>query len=352
MRPSDASGPVVELDRVSKLYGETVAVDDVSLALRARAFTALLGPSGCGKTTVLSMIAGLLAPDQGDIRLDGVSMARSAPERRPVSIVFQKTLLFPHLSVEQNVGFGLRMGGLARSEVRRRSTEMLELVQLAGLGSRHVRDLSGGQEQRVALARALVLAPRVLLLDEPFSQLDTGLRTEMRALVRGLHDDLEVTTLFVTHDQTEAVAVADEVALMLAGVLAGQDTPKAFYTAPPSLAAARFFGVTNEVPGRVAAGCFVSADGTLRHAACVADGAAVLVVRPEGLQLTTETGPHCVPGTVVAARFAGTHLVVEVRADGGTRLTVHVPAAEPVSVGGRVAVRVPPQACTVFTQPR
>jgi len=344
-----AAAAVVELAGIGKRFGDTVAVADLSLRLAAGSFTALLGPSGCGKSTTLALLAGLLTPDAGDIILDGASVLGVAAERRPVCLVFQKPLLFPHLSVAQNVGFGLRMHGVARRDLAPRVQAMLEQVQLRGLGGRRVGALSGGQEQRVALARALVLKPRLLLLDEPFSQLDPELRAEMRALVRSLHDEATMTTLFVTHDQGEAVEVADEIVLMLDGRLAGQGRPELFYRAPPTLAAARFFGVTNEIVGSVASRCFRSPSGLAvrTDAADSADGAAVLVVRPEALRLADTSSPDSLPGQLVAARFAGAHLALDVTTAAGV-LAVHVPVETAVQVGGQLRVRVPAEASTVF----
>jgi ABC-type sulfate/molybdate transport systems ATPase subunit len=252
---------------------------------------------------------------------------------------------------------------------------MLERVQLGGLARRRVGELSGGQEQRVALARALVLEPAVLLLDEPFSSLDAALRAEMRRLVRQLHDESAVTTLFVTHDQAEAVEVADTVALLLDGRLTGSGSPDLFYRQPPSLAAARFFGVTNEIPGWLADGEFRADDvrirpvhvrpvhrtttagsGTSDGADGFAEGRAVLVIRPEAVQLTpTDQEEGTVTGRVVGARFAGTHLAVEVAVGsepaGSLVLMAHRPIVEPVTVGAVVGLRLPPEACSVFADP-
>ena len=344
------AGGLLELSSVSKRFGSTTAVEDVSLTLRPGSFTALLGPSGCGKSTLLALVAGLVHPDAGRIDLDGVSLLGAPAERRPVGLVFQKPLLFPHLSVLANVGFGLRVGGAGRGETRRASLEMLERVHLAGLEQRRVGELSGGQEQRVALARALVLSPRVLLLDEPFSALDSELRATMRRLVRALADETGVTTVFVTHDQAEAVDVADDVALVLDGRLAGHGAASGFWSAPSTLAAARFFGVVNEIPGQVRGGVF-SAQGWGSLPCDVRDGPGVLVVRPERLVVDAVPGPGpAVTATVHEVRFAGTHLVVRlVRPDGGV-LVAHPPVGTGVTAGSTVSVSAPPDACTVLVR--
>jgi putative spermidine/putrescine transport system ATP-binding protein len=345
-----SSGVDVALSGLSRRFDDTVAVSDLSLRLSAGSFTALLGPSGCGKSTTLSMIAGLSTPDGGEITIDGTPMSNVPAEHRPVGMVFQRPLLFPHLNVEQNVAFGLRMRRLRKSEIRSRVASMLERVQLGGLAGRRVGELSGGQEQRVALARALVLEPPVLLLDEPFSQLDASLRHEMRSLVRRLHDESKVTTVFVTHDQSEAVEVADSIALMLAGQLVAFDTPTAFYTRPPSLAAARFFGFANDIAGEVSAGYFVSHDGCIEIPSDAADGAATLVVRPESLWLlpTGTRAPVGAAGTVVNARFAGSHLEITVQRVSGEALTVHTPIDQAVQLGSPVVVGFRAGGCTVI----
>jgi len=339
----------ITLRVVGKSFGDTVAVTRLSLDIAAGSLTALLGPSGCGKSTTLSMLAGLTEPDTGYLQFDGDSILGVPAERRGVGLVFQKPLLFPHLSVADNVGFGLRMRGVNARSRASRVTEMLDRVQLAGLGDRRVGELSGGQEQRVALARALVLEPKVLLLDEPFSQLDIALRARMRTLLRQLHDDSDVTTVFVTHDQAEAVEVADTVALMLDGTLAGHGTPESFYTRPESLAAARFFGVTNEISGHVRGARFTAADGTLGIPTDTPDGPAVLVIRPEAVRLggVSDARARKARGRVVGAQFAGSHLAVEVEV-AGQRIRVHAPLDEPVTVGQDVDVRFPLAACTVF----
>ncbi len=323
-------------------------VHGVDLRVAGGTLTALLGPSGCGKSTVLRAVAGLLAPAAGDIVLDGRSVKDVPAERRPVGLVFQKPLLFGHLSAGDNVAFGLRMRGMPRTARRRRAAEMLERVGLAGLAERRVGELSGGQEQRVALARALVLEPRVLLLDEPFSQLDADLRGRMRELVRRVQRELAVTMLFVTHDQQEAAELADDVVLMLDGRVEAAGPPSRFYTDPPSLAAARFFGPVNEVPGVGDGALFSCPLGPLT----VDDpglGPGVLVVRPECVQLGPAPGaPNTVPATVLEVRFRGTHRTVVVACPGDAVLIATVPPAFAVDAGDRTQVHLPTAACRVL----
>ncbi len=230
------------LDRLTAGYGAQFVLRDLSLDIAAGELIALLGPSGCGKTTVLKVIAGLLKPDGGDVRFNEESVLRIAAEKRGAVMVFQKPLLFPYLTVAENVAFGLKMRRESAEQIRERVSEILRLLQLEGYESRRPNELSGGQEQRVALARALVTEPRVLLLDEPFSALDENLRAEMRLLVRDLQTRLGITTIFVTHDQVEAATVADRIALLLDGKVEQVGAPRDFYTAPATLDAARFFG--------------------------------------------------------------------------------------------------------------
>jgi ABC-type Fe3+/spermidine/putrescine transport system ATPase subunit len=339
----------ISLTGLTKTYPGAVrpAVDELSLQLGAGSLTALLGPSGCGKSTTLAMVAGLLTPDTGDIALDGTSLLHLPPERRPFGMVFQRPLLFPHLSVGENVAFGLRMQRVRRTDRNRRVSRMLELVQLEGLEGRPVHQLSGGQEQRVALARALVIEPRLLLLDEPFSALDAPLRAEMRALLRAVRTELGTTTLLVTHDQAEAVELADTIALLLDGHLVQHDVPRAFYEQPASADAARFFGAGNLVVGNVQGGEFHCVLGSLTFPTSCVDGPATLVARPERLRLVESGGRNVVVGTVVGAEFRGDHVEVTVEAS-GTRLSVRVPPAAQVPVGARTGVELPPAACTVL----
>ncbi len=224
----------VELADLSLVYPkvEIPSVDHLNLAIEAGSLFALLGPSGCGKTTTLKMIAGLLEPTHGEIAFDGRPVARIRPEQRNTAMVFQKPLLFPHMTIGQNVAFGLRMRHVAPATIRERVAQMLDLVRLPNVADRRPGELSGGQEQRISLARALVTNPAVLLLDEPLSQLDANLRLEMRDLIRQIQRELGVTTIFVTHDQEEAVMLADRIALMLGGQLLQVGKPSDFYERP------------------------------------------------------------------------------------------------------------------------
>ncbi len=335
----------VQVLRLTRSYGSAPVVRSVDLDVPAGALVALLGPSGCGKTTTLKIVAGLLAPDAGDVRFDGQSVLGVAAERRPVAMVFQKPLLFPHMTVADNVGFGLRMRRTDRAVIRRRVAEMLDLVRLPGFEARPVAELSGGQEQRVSLARALVVEPQVLLLDEPLSQLDAGLRVEMRELVRRVQREVGVTTIFVTHDQEEAVSLADRVALMLDGRVEQYAAPAAFYERPASLRVARFFGSRNYLPGVASGGVFRCALGSLTLRA--ADGPGVLVIRPEAVRLAGAAAANCVPAVVVATRYLGTSVAVEAAVD-ATPVHLSVDPSVRLAAGERVLLRLPPEACTVL----
>lgn len=335
----------VSLRALAKSYGDRPAVVDVSLELSPGSFTALLGPSGCGKSTTLEIVAGILAPDQGRIEIDGVTMGDIPAERRPVSLVFQKPLLFPHLSVGHNVAFGLRMRGESRDAITTKVDAMLDRVRLPGFGPRRVHELSGGQEQRVALARALVLEPKVLLLDEPFSQLDVALRVEMRQLVRDLTGG--ITTVFVTHDQAEAVDIADQIALMLDGRIESSGTPEQMYLSPATLATARFLGVTNEIGGRVDAGVFTSVDGAIRVAGVAGEGPGVLTIRPEAIAVDRSMDDG-IGASVAAVRFAGSHLSAIVAVSPDHNLAVRAPIGTKIETGDDVAVHIAADRCTFF----
>ncbi|GAB0117805.1 ABC transporter ATP-binding protein [Acidisoma sp. 7E03] len=301
------AAPVVELRGVEKYYGAALAVQRMDLQVRQGEFLALLGPSGCGKTTTLRMIAGFERPSQGDILMHGRAITDEPPYRRPVNTVFQDYALFPHMSVEENVGFGLSVAHRPKAEIRSRVAELLSMVGLADKAERKPGALSGGQRQRVALARALARAPDVLLLDEPLSALDAHLRQQMQIELKQIQARLGLTFIIVTHDQAEALTLADRIVVMNHGVIAQVGTPAALYDGPASPFVARFLGAANLLPARLlrqdAATVTLDLAGTavtLPH-----DGQALppgpdlqLCVRPERLLVL----PEAVPGRSVTAR--------------------------------------------------
>ena len=243
--------PAVELQRITKRFGDVVAVDNVDLSIADGEFFALLGPSGCGKTTTLRLIAGLEFPTEGSLSIFGQEVGTLTPNKRPVNTVFQNYALFPHLSVLENVGFGLKMQGVDKNTIRRRSMEMIELVQLEGLAERKPSQMSGGQQQRVALARALVNQPKVLLLDEPLGALDLKLRQEMQLELKKLQRDVGISFVFVTHDQEEALTMSDRIAVMNEGELLQVATPEEIYERPTNRFVADFIGQTNLLEGTI-----------------------------------------------------------------------------------------------------
>ena len=297
----------VTLSALTKIFDEKSppSVDHLDLEIESGKLTALLGPSGCGKTTTMKMIAGLLRPTSGDISFDGESILSIPPEDRGAVMVFQNYLLFPYMTIAENIGFGLKMRKVDRKEITSRVKDMLDLVQLPGFEDRKPRQLSGGQQQRIALARALIVEPNVLLLDEPLSNLDAHLRDEMRELIRRIQTEMGITTVFVTHDQEEAVVLADRIALLFDGRLQQFDVPDAFFDRPGSVAIAKFFGGTNFIPGRYENGSITTGIGRFRapHSA-VGGGDAVLSIRPEAIDLGA-IGRNSVNGVVQSHVYVG-----------------------------------------------
>ncbi len=339
----------LELRGLTKTYPghDRRTVEDLSLTVPQGSLTALLGPSGAGKSTVMQMIAGLLPPDAGDIRLGGRSILDLPPERRGVVLVFQNAPLFPHLTLAQNVGFGLRMRGQPAPAVAAQVAAMLERVQLAGLGQRRPHELSGGQAQRGALARALVLKPDLLLLDEPLSNLDAALREEMRALILTLQRETAITTIVVTHDQAEAVVLADRIALLLDGRLAQEATPDDIFARPATLAVARFFGGVNFLAGRATDGSFDCALGRLPLPAGLADRQGTLTIRPEALRLGP--GDGALSATVIGTTFLGTQTRVDLAIAGQRLEALTAPEAARSLIPGQVLdVTLPTRALWVI----
>ncbi len=339
-RAGGAGGVVVRAIGIRKVFDGVVALDDLSLELRRGETLALLGPSGCGKTTLLRAIAGLERPDAGDIEIGGVRVEGRGvfvpPERRRIGMVFQDVALFPHLSVAENVAFGLR--GMAGGAVTARVAELLELVGLPDAGARRPHELSGGMQQRVALARALAPRPEVVLLDEPFANLDLGLRTQLRGELRRVLEVAGASALFVTHDQAEALTLADRVAVMRRGVIDQVDSPERVYAEPATPFVATFVGVANLVQATVA-GTGDTAEtplGRVRLFGRVPGGRALVVVRPEHVELEpaadvpgigTIVAGTGMDGRIVARRFAGAELHYEVALADGLRIWVEAGAA-------------------------
>lgn len=283
------------------------AVADLNLEIESGSLVALLGPSGCGKTTTMKMIAGLLEPTAGDILFDENSIIKIAPERRGAVMVFQNYLLFPYMSIAQNVGYGLKIRKMDRAVIDQRVSEILELVRLPGIESRRPSELSGGQQQRVALARALVVEPRLLLLDEPLSNLDAHLRFELRDLIRDIQQKMGITTVFVTHDQEEAVVLADKVALILDGRLRQYADADVFYKRPADEATARFFGGQNFISGKSANGKFEAPLGSLTLPGDAPQGSGILTFRPENVRIgTAAEGENTLQAKLVDKIFLGT----------------------------------------------
>ena len=239
----------ITINNLSKKFDQKQVLKNLNLEVKAEEMVALLGPSGCGKTTTLKLISGLLAADEGDIKFDGSSVIDLPTEKRGAVLVFQENLLFPHLNIEENIGFGLKMAGVEKEIRKERVKELLQLVNLSGYQKRLPSELSGGQQQRIALARALAINPKVLLLDEPISNLDANLREEMRELIRKIHEEENMTTVFVTHDREEALLVADRIAVMKEGNLEQIGTPEELYRQPVNKYVANFFGQANYIRG-------------------------------------------------------------------------------------------------------
>ena len=339
------AAPLLSLLGVSRSYGSVVAVHSTTLSVAAGSFNAILGPSGCGKSTLLRMIGGFDAPTAGRICIDGTDVTALPPQRRPTNMVFQGHGLFPHMTVAQNVGFGLSVAGVARAEIARRVAEAVALVRLEGQADRLVTGLSGGQQQRVALARALILRPKILLLDEPLSALDLRLRQAMQDELRRIHRAIGGTFIFVTHDQGEAFALADRLIVMNAGRIVQVGPPHEVYRRPADLFVARFVGEANVLDGRRAAGRVTLAFGP----GCDLpgpDGPVTLVLRPEDITLDPVPGAMVLQAEVRERQHlvgAG-RLVVQA---GGATLQVALPRAATaldLADGARVTLYVAPHA--------
>ena len=347
------------LSHISKTFDDTPVLHDVSLAVEKGEILCLLGPSGCGKTTLLRIVAGLEKPDRGQILIAGEDMTAVPSHRRDFGLMFQDYVLFPHMTVGQNILFGLKMHGWSQQAMQNRLQTLLALVDLQGYEERPVYELSGGQQQRVALARSLAPNPRLLMLDEPLGALDRTLRDQLLGALREILQQLGQTALYVTHDQMEAFAVADRVALMRDGRIEQLGTPEALYLRPVSPFAARFLGMENILPGTINSlnpAIIETPVGVLQAAtlpAGTAAGDAVqLVIRPEGAQLAAQagSGPNQLELRLLQRSFRGAHTVMQfVGPDAETRLRFEFAGVgSSVRPGQRVPVRIGPDAVVVF----
>ena len=347
----------VELQDIGMTFGATRAVKDVSFTVEGGEFFSILGPSGCGKTTLLRMIAGFLEPTEGRILIGGRDMAGLGPNQRPTAMIFQTLALFPLMTVWENIAFGLEARGASRAERRKKADELLKLIALEGYGERKPGELSGGQRQRVAIARALAVEPQVLLLDEPLSALDLKLRQHMRAELRALQKRTGVTFIYITHDQSEALAISDRIAVMSAGVLQQVGAPRDLYDNPATPFVASFVGETNAVSGTVAEigdGLAVvdSGMGRLRGRAgpgLAAGQAARLYVRPEAL--VPGGADNRLAATVERIDFEGAFALAHGRFDDGSALVAAIPGtqlADAPEIGGRAAFGFAPERAVVL----
>ena len=349
--------PLLELVELSKSFGAVAAVAGVSARFAAGEYVCVVGPSGCGKTTLLRLVAGFEEPTGGDLRLAGTSLVGVPPHRRDVNVVFQSYALFPHLSVRENVAFGPRMAGRPAAEIAERAEAALRLVRMEELGERRPRQLSGGQQQRVALARALVNRPRVLILDEPLSALDRGLRLAMQEELKALQRRTGVTFLHITHDQGEALTLADRLVVMRAGRFVQTGTPAEVYDRPRTRFVAEFLGSANVLDGTLESGGTVRAGGLALRAAdpWLPPGPVLVSLRPESLHVEAGNG---VGQAGAVNRFAGrvTHVgsagpIGECRVDVGEReLTAHLAGRARIAFapGDAVTVEVPPEAVVLL----
>ncbi len=338
----------VEIDAVTRRFGQVTALDRVSLRIEPGEFAVLLGPSGCGKTTLLNILGGFLDADGGAVRIGGRDVTAQAPQRRPTATVFQDYALFPHMTLAQNVGFGLRMGGMGRRARRARAEEMLELVGLAGQGSQRPASLSGGQRQRVALARAFAVGPELLLLDEPLGALDLKLRRAMQDELTRIQREVGTTFVHVTHDQEEAMAIADRLVVMNAGRIEDEGPPERVYRRPATRFAAEFMGEINLLPATGRAGVLETPLGPMPLATGLGEGAPVLLgLRPEAFAAgTLDLGPAVVEDTA----FVGTHRRAHLRPDAAPdlRLVVHLPVGPAPAPGARIPLRADPDAAVIL----
>ena len=324
-----AGAPLVRLRGLSKSFGAVPkAVKPLDLDIRAGDFLAILGPSGCGKTTLLRMVGGFIEPTSGTVEIDGRDVTRLGPERRPTNMVFQGYGLFPHMTVRQNIGYGLKIAKVARDEIDQRVAEVISLVRLEELAERGVHELSGGQQQRVALSRALVMRPKVLLLDEPLGALDLKLRQAMQEELRRIHHQIGGTFVFVTHDQSEALGLANRIAVMEEGSIVQEGGPEEIYARPETRFVSTFIGEANILSGHRQSGAVRLEAGIALPGDAGPDGPVIAVIRPEAVRVASDAVGFDVhaQGKIVDMVYLGAYVKFQIELDDGELLIAHVPA--------------------------
>ena len=357
--------PFLELENLTKQFGYNTAVDHVNLSVERGEFVTLLGPSGCGKTTILRMVAGFEVPTEGNILLDEDDITNRSASKRPMGMVFQSYALFPHMTAEQNIAFGMHIQHKPKGVIKQRCAELLELVGLSDKGRSYPHQLSGGQQQRIALARALAIEPKVLLLDEPLSALDAKVRVSLRNEIRRIQQQLKMTAIYVTHDQEEALAISDRIAVMAKGRIEQLDHPEEIYSNPRTIFSASFVGSSNQFQCRLLS----AAEGTCQAEKFTLhvlpqskfkDGERVLVlVRPEEMSIepATEDGQgtaadreNRIPGTIELRTFLGPFTRFHVRVNESMLLTADIPSqqARGYFVAQNVILAFPPESCQVL----
>ena len=345
---------LVDFIHISKGFGEQLVLDDLNLSVHENEFLTLLGPSGCGKTTTLRILGGFESPDKGQVIFDGQDITKLPPNKRQLNTVFQKYALFPHMTIAENIAFGLKIKNKPKSYIDDKIKYALKLVNLSGFEKRDVISLSGGQQQRIALARALVISPDVLLMDEPLSNLDAKLRVEMRSVIRHTQKSVGITTVYVTHDQEEAMAISDRIAVMKDGVIQHVGTPRDIYQRPKNVFVATFIGRTNIVNAHVKDGIITFADGYHEHIDALDKAAEQDVrcsIRPEEF-IICKDGTDGIHGTVQECTYLGlnTHYTIDTDQGDSVEIVEESSIGEGLKKGEKVLLKVKKEKINVFTK--
>ena len=348
------SQPLIDLVNISKSFDGTMVLDDLNLSVKENSFVTLLGPSGCGKTTTLRILGGFEHADSGKVIFDGQDISSLPPNKRQLNTVFQKYALFPHMTIAENIAFGLKIKGKTKSYIQDKIRYALKLVNLDGYENRMPDSLSGGQQQRIALARALVISPDVLLMDEPLSNLDAKLRVEMRSVIRHTQKSVGITTVYVTHDQEEAMAISDRIAVMKDGVIQHVGTPRDIYQRPKNVFVATFIGRTNIVNAHVKDGIITFADGYHEHIDALDKAAEQDVrcsIRPEEF-IICKDGTDGIHGTVQECTYLGlnTHYTIDTDQGDSVEIVEESSIGEGLKKGEKVLLKVKKEKINVFTK--